>query len=59
MNLFAFYRQIGLLEKKDFPTGKVDGRFTPWHQVHYTNRASGQVGVIILEAAAVQRFSNC
>lgn len=31
-----------------------DGRITPWHQVHYTSRASGQVGLIILEATAVQ-----
>ena len=30
-----------------------DGKVTNWHKTHYTSRAVGQVGVIILEATAV------
>jgi NADPH2 dehydrogenase len=30
-----------------------DGKVTDWHQVHYASRASGQVGLVILEASAV------
>jgi NADPH2 dehydrogenase len=31
-----------------------DGRVEDWHRVHYPTRAVGQVGLIILEATAVQ-----
>ncbi|WP_195574574.1 NADPH dehydrogenase NamA [Paenibacillus sp. 1001270B_150601_E10] len=31
-----------------------DGKVNDWHRVHYTSRAVGQVGLIILEATAVQ-----
>lgn len=31
-----------------------DGKITDWHQVHYASRAQGQVGLIIVEATAVQ-----
>ncbi|MCI1591429.1 MULTISPECIES: NADPH dehydrogenase NamA [Heyndrickxia] len=30
-----------------------DGKVTDWHRTHYTSRAVGQVGMIILEATAV------
>lgn len=30
-----------------------DGKVTDWHQVHYTSRAVGQVGLIMIEATAV------
>ncbi|MGE8204434.1 NADPH dehydrogenase NamA [Heyndrickxia sp. NPDC080065] len=30
-----------------------DGKVTDWHRIHYTSRAVGQVGLIILEATAV------
>lgn len=33
---------------------KEDGKVTPFHQVHYGARAIGQVGLIILEATAVE-----
>lgn len=32
---------------------KEDGQVTNWHKTHYTSRAVGQVGLIILEATAV------
>ncbi|HEX6594383.1 MAG TPA: NADPH dehydrogenase NamA [Bacillota bacterium] len=32
-----------------------DGKLTPFHYTHYTSRAVGQVGLIMLEATAVQR----
>ena len=32
---------------------KEDGKVTDWHYTHYTSRAVGQVGLIILEATAV------
>ena len=32
---------------------KEDGIVTDWHVAHYTSRAVGQVGLIILEATAV------
>ncbi|WP_028547251.1 NADPH dehydrogenase NamA [Paenibacillus taiwanensis] len=31
-----------------------DGKVNDWHLVHYTSRAVGQVGLIIVEASAVQ-----
>lgn len=33
---------------------KEDGMVTPFHLVHYTSRAVGQVGLIMLEATAVE-----
>ncbi|ALC90028.1 NADPH dehydrogenase [Bacillus sp. FJAT-18017] len=33
---------------------KEDGIVTDWHRTHYTSRAVGQVGLIIIEATAVQ-----
>ncbi|WNQ09435.1 NADPH dehydrogenase NamA [Paenibacillus aurantius] len=30
-----------------------DGRITNWHRTHYTSRAVGQVGLIVVEASAV------
>ncbi|WP_248925747.1 NADPH dehydrogenase NamA [Paenibacillus hamazuiensis] len=32
---------------------KKDGKVTNWHKTHYTSRAVGQVGLIIVEATAV------
>ncbi|EQB36036.1 MULTISPECIES: NADPH dehydrogenase NamA [Virgibacillus] len=32
-----------------------DGKITPFHITHYTSRAIGQVGLIMLEASAVQK----
>src|SRR4051794_19569135 len=31
-----------------------DGHVQDWHRIHYASRAVGQVGLIILEATAVQ-----
>ena len=31
-----------------------DGMIEDWHKTHYTTRAVGQVGLIIVEATAVQ-----
>ena len=31
------------------------GRAMPWHYVHYVTRAVGQVGLIIVEATAVEK----
>lgn len=31
-----------------------DGKINNWHKVHYTSRAVGQVGLIIVEASAVE-----
>ncbi|MDF2924319.1 MAG: dehydrogenase [Paenibacillaceae bacterium] len=31
-----------------------DGRVTPWHISHYTSRATGQAGLVMVEATAVQ-----
>src|SRR5690625_3039439 len=31
-----------------------DGKVTEWHKTHYASRAQGQVGLIMLEATAVQ-----
>lgn len=33
---------------------KEDGKLTPFHHTHYVSRAIGQVGLIIVEATAVQ-----
>ncbi|OCA91012.1 NADPH dehydrogenase NamA [Bacillus sp. FJAT-27225] len=33
---------------------KEDGIVTDWHRTHYTSRAVGQVGLIVIEATAVQ-----
>jgi NADPH2 dehydrogenase len=32
---------------------KEDGKVTDWHKIHYSSRAVGQVGLIIIEASAV------
>jgi NADPH2 dehydrogenase len=34
---------------------KQDGKITPFHMTHYISRAVGQVGLIILEATAVEQ----
>lgn len=36
-----------------YSCAKEDGIVTDWHVTHYTSRAAGQVGLIILEATAV------
>ncbi|GIN85560.1 NADPH dehydrogenase [Heyndrickxia sporothermodurans] len=36
-----------------YSCGNKDGIVTDWHKTHYTSRAVGQVGLIILEATAV------
>ncbi|NGP43850.1 NADPH dehydrogenase NamA [Bacillaceae bacterium SIJ1] len=33
---------------------REDGKITNWHRTHYTSRAVGQAGLIMLEATAVQ-----
>jgi NADPH2 dehydrogenase len=35
-------------------TAEEDGRVTPWHVTHYTTRAVGGTGLIIVEATAVE-----
>lgn len=35
------------------PSHNEDGMVENWHRTHYTSRAVGQVGLIILEATAV------
>ena len=32
----------------------ADGKVTDWHLIHYASRAVGQVGLIIVEATAVE-----
>jgi NADPH2 dehydrogenase len=34
---------------------KLDGKVTDWHLTHYSSRAIGQVGLIIVEASAVSK----
>jgi 2,4-dienoyl-CoA reductase-like NADH-dependent reductase (Old Yellow Enzyme family) len=34
-------------------SAEADGKVTDWHRTHYTARAVGQVGLIVLEATAV------
>ncbi|AXI00006.1 NADPH dehydrogenase NamA [Sporosarcina sp. PTS2304] len=44
-----------------YSSDKQDGKVEDWHKVHYPTRAVGQVGLIIVEATAVQpegRISN-
>lgn len=36
-----------------YSSKKQDGKVTDWHKIHYTSRAIGQVGLIIIEATAV------
>ena len=31
-----------------------DGKVEDWHKIHYATRAVGQIGLIIVEATAVQ-----
>ncbi|MDK8183437.1 NADPH dehydrogenase NamA [Paenibacillus sp. UMB4589-SE434] len=37
-----------------YACNEEDGKVNDWHLVHYTSRAVGQVGLIIVEASAVQ-----
>ena len=37
-----------------YQSDKEDGQVTDWHRVHYPTRAVGQIGLIIVEATAVQ-----
>jgi len=37
-----------------YSSDQEDGMITDWHKTHYTTRAVGQVGLIIVEATAVQ-----
>ena len=37
-----------------YQSDKEDGQVTDWHRIHYPARAVGQVGLIIIEATAVQ-----
>jgi len=44
-----------------YSSDKKDGKLTPFHLTHYISRAAGQVGLIMVEATAVQpegRISN-
>ncbi|MBA4603573.1 NADPH dehydrogenase NamA [Thermoactinomyces mirandus] len=36
-------------------SAKEDGKVTDWHRVHYGTRATGKVGLIMVEATAVER----
>ncbi|MFP3360827.1 NADPH dehydrogenase, partial [Planococcus sp. SIMBA_143] len=36
-----------------YSCSEEDGKVTPFHVTHYTSRAVGQVGLIMLEATAV------
>ncbi|MGI2326639.1 NADPH dehydrogenase NamA [Planococcus sp. YIM B11945] len=37
-----------------YQSDQEDGQVTDWHRIHYPTRAVGQVGLIIIEATAVQ-----
>ncbi|WP_153731660.1 NADPH dehydrogenase NamA [Sporosarcina obsidiansis] len=49
-----FKNRIAMAPMCMYSSHDQDGKVTDWHKVHYPVRAVGQVGLIILEATAVQ-----
>lgn len=50
----TFKNRIVMAPMCMYQSDKEDGQVTDWHRVHYPTRAVGQVGLIIIEATAVQ-----
>lgn len=50
----TFKNRIVMAPMCMYQSDKEDGQVTDWHRIHYPTRAVGQVGLIILEATAVQ-----
>jgi NADPH2 dehydrogenase len=50
----TFKNRIVMAPMCMYQSDKEDGQVTDWHRVHYPTRAVGQVGLIVVEATAVQ-----
>lgn len=50
----TFKNRIVMAPMCMYQSDKEDGQVTDWHRIHYPTRAVGQVGLIIVEATAVQ-----
>jgi len=50
----TFKNRIVMAPMCMYQSEQEDGQVTDWHRVHYPTRAVGQVGLIIVEATAVQ-----
>ncbi|MGK7377712.1 NADPH dehydrogenase NamA [Planococcus sp. 1R117A] len=50
----TFKNRIVMAPMCMYQSDQEDGKVTDWHRVHYPTRAVGQVGLIIVEATAVQ-----
>jgi NADPH2 dehydrogenase len=50
----TFKNRIAMAPMCMYQSDQKDGKVTDWHRVHYPSRAVGQVGLIIIEATAVQ-----
>lgn len=50
----TFKNRIVMAPMCQYSSQNQDGQVEDWHRVHYPTRAVGQVGLIILEATAVQ-----
>lgn len=50
----TFKNRIVMAPMCMYQSDKEDGQVSDWHRVHYPARAVGQVGLIIVEATAVQ-----
>lgn len=50
----TFKNRIVMAPMCMYQSDKEDGQVTDWHRIHYPARAVGQVGLIILEATAVE-----
>ena len=50
----TFKNRIVMAPMCQYSSHNQDGQVEDWHRIHYATRAVGQVGLIILEATAVQ-----
>lgn len=50
----TFKNRIVMAPMCMYQSDQEDGQVTDWHRVHYPTRAVGQIGLIIVEATAVQ-----
>ncbi|RNF41106.1 NADPH dehydrogenase NamA [Planococcus salinus] len=50
----TFKNRIVMAPMCMYQSDQEDGQVTDWHRIHYPTRAVGQVGLIIVEATAVQ-----
>lgn len=50
----SFKNRIVMAPMCMYQSDQEDGQVTDWHRVHYPTRAVGQIGLIIIEATAVQ-----